>query len=73
MEIKVKIKMINIKADNSSATKHRYQRLNMNAMLIIKYPSTAMQGKRNLCECHTRFFFILYHKFINISEFSTKS
>ena len=28
-------------------------------MLIIKYSSTVMQGKRKLCECHTRFFFIV--------------
>ena len=27
-------------------------------MLIIKYSSTVMQGKRKLCECHTRFFLI---------------
>ena len=27
----------------------------MNVMLIIKYSSTVMQGKRKLCECHTRF------------------
>ena len=26
-------------------------------MLIIKYSSTLMLGKRKLCECHTRFFF----------------
>ena len=29
----------------------------MNVMLIIKYSSSVMQGKRKLCECHTRFFF----------------
>ena len=28
----------------------------MNVMLIIKYSFTVMQGKRKLCECHTRFF-----------------
>ena len=36
----------------------------MNVMLVIKYSSTIMQGKRKLCECHTRFFklscYILY-------------
>ena len=26
-------------------------------MLIIKYSSTVMQGKRKLCECQIRFFF----------------
>ena len=26
-------------------------------MLIIKYSFTVRQGKRKLCECHTRFFF----------------
>ena len=31
----------------------------MNEMMIIKYSSTAMQGKRKLCECHTRFFFLV--------------
>ena len=33
--------------------------------LIIKFTSTVMQGKRKLCECHTRLFFpyfILQHR-----------
>ena len=29
----------------------------MNVWLIIKYSSTVMQGKRKLCECHSRIFF----------------
>ena len=28
----------------------------MNIMMIIKYSSTVMYGKKKLCECHTRFF-----------------
>ena len=31
----------------------------MNVMLLIKYSSTIMQGKRKLCECLTRFFLLL--------------
>ena len=46
-----KLKTINIKADNSPTTKHRRQILNMNAVLIIKYSSIALLGKRKLCEC----------------------
>ena len=56
-EINEKIlQTINIKANNSSTTKHRNQRLNMNVVLIMKYSSTLMQGKRKLCVCHTRKF-----------------
>ena len=29
-------------------------------MLIIKYCSTVMQGKRKLCECNTRFFLVMH-------------
>ena len=36
----------NFKSSNSSATKHRKCRLNMNVMLIIKYSSIVMQGKK---------------------------
>ena len=42
-EIKFKkVSAITIKAGNSSTTKYRKQRLNMNAMLIIKYSSIVM-------------------------------
>ena len=30
-------------------------------MLLIKYFSNIMQGKRKLCECHTRFFYFVKH------------
>ena len=38
----------------------------MNVVLIIKFSSTAMQGKRKLCECHTRYFSFL---FLFLSDF----
>ena len=34
-------------------------KININVVLIKKYSSIAMQGKRKLCGCHTRFFFNL--------------
>ena len=59
-EFKLKnCKKIFVKAGNSSTTKHRKkQALNMNAMLIMKYSSTIMLGKRKLYECYTRFFIL---------------
>ena len=34
----------------------------MNVMRTIKYSSTIMKGERKLCECHTRFFFIIIQR-----------
>ena len=34
-------------------------------MLIIKYSSTVMQGKRKLCEGHTRFLKVQSYYFVN--------
>ena len=50
------------KAGNSSTTRHSKYRLNMNVMLMIKYFSNVMQGKRKLCERPTRFFFFFFIK-----------
>ena len=48
-----------IKADNSLTTAHRKCRLIIYAVIIIKYASTVMQGKRKLCECTPDNFFFL--------------
>ena len=46
----------------------------MNVMLIVKYYSTVMQGKRKLYESHTRFFSVntalkkIYIKFFGTQE-----
>ena len=47
-----------MKASNSSTTKHRKQRLNMNVKLIIKYSSTEMQGERKFFVCVTPDFLV---------------
>ena len=57
--------------------KAQKKRFNMNAMQIIKYSSTVMEGKRKLYECHTRFFHLcsVPHPFeinINTSKLSHK-
>ena len=57
---KLSSKIINNNYKSSQFNSYRKERLNMNVMLIINYSSTVMQGKWNLCECHTRFFFLLW-------------
>ena len=43
-------------ADNSSIIKQKKRRIKFECSAdIIKYLSSVMQGKRKLCECHTRF------------------
>ena len=32
----------------------------MNVMLVIKFPSTVIQGTKKLCESHARHFFVNY-------------
>ena len=56
-----------MKADVSLTTKHRKCRLNVYIVLIMKYTSTVMQGKRELCECLTRFFFVLFY-WVNLTK-----
>ena len=63
-----KLLTIIVKAGNSSTIKHIKERLNMNAMLIIKYSSNVMQGKRKLCECENRYMFTFFSIILPLQE-----
>ena len=52
-----------IKAGNSSTTKHRKERLNMNAMLITKLVSTIMQVRKSCVSAIPEIFFFYDHLF----------
>ena len=55
---------------NHLTVKPRKRRLNMNVVLIIKYSSTVMQGKKKLCEFHIKFLSLISKTGVSLVDIS---